>query len=315
MTPRYLALFACAAVLLTGIRGHAFCRATSCDFSKPANTCKLDDADCETSGMPVIWASSCVRFNVQQDGAPLHDIDYAVAKGSLERAFQAWTSATCKGGGSPSIDVHIDGPVECHTSEYNRERANANIVMFREDAWPYVGSEDALGITRLRFDPDTAELWDADIEINAVGGQFSVGDPVIGVDLDSLLTHEAGHALGLAHTLVEGATMKPGYTDDDSMRSLAEDDVEGVCAIYPPGRAVTTKSCEERHGFSSLCGAQQPEPEPPGEQKPSDSTSSCGVALAKASRGAGSDSGWSAALLLAGLWRRRLRNRAAQNPR
>jgi hypothetical protein len=309
MTPRYLAALTFAAALLTGVSGHAFCRATSCDRTKPGNSCKLDDWDCEVTGMPVFWASNCVRFRVQQDGGPLHGIDATAVEGSLERAFLAWTSAACPGGGTPAIDVQVDGTVECHTSEYNKERGNANIVMFREDVWPYAGSEDALGITRLRFDPDTAELWDADIEVNAVGGQFSVGDPVIGVDLDSLLTHEAGHALGLAHTLVEGATMKPGYTDDDSMRSLEDDDVEGVCTIYPPDRQVTTTSCEERHGFSPLCGADQPEPIAETPAPDDDGSSSCGLAFAPARSRTGSAASWSAGLLLGALLRRRISRR------
>jgi Matrixin len=302
MNPRYLAALTFAVALLTGAHSQAFCRATGCDRSQPDNTCQLDHAECEVTGKLLFWASSCVRFSVQQDAGPKHHIDYATFQGSVERAFSAWTSATCQGGGAPSLDVQVDGPIACDTSEYNSTRGNANIVMFREDDWPYVGSEDALGITRLRFDPDTGELWDADIEINAVGGQFSVGDPVIGVDLDSLLTHEAGHALGLAHSLVAGATMKAGYTNDDSMRSLEVDDVDGACAIYPPDRKAATSSCEERHGFSALCGSDQPEPEPEPVTPPS--SSSCGVVFPPSS-GPGTVPSLGAALLLGCLLRRR----------
>jgi hypothetical protein len=42
---------------------------------------------------------------------------------------------------------------------------------------------------------------------------------------------------------------------------LSADDVAGICATYPPGRKAATKSCENRHGFSEQCGADQPAPQ------------------------------------------------------
>ena len=51
----------------------------------------------------------------------------------------------------------------------------------------------------------------------------------------------------------------------------SSDDVAGICAIYPPGRDLSTMSCEPRHGFSELCAADQP---PFVEPKSNDDTSS-----------------------------------------
>jgi hypothetical protein len=260
---------AAALTLLATHQAHAFCGATSCNKSDPNQHCTFDAEQCETSGFPLSWASSCVTFNVQKDAAASERIDYDAFNSSVQRAFAVWSNVRCEGGEAPSLDIELTGPVSCDVSEYNPTRSNANIVMFREESWPYAGSEDALGITRLRFDPDNGELWDADIEINAVDGDFSVGTPVTAVDLDSVLTHEAGHALGLSHTTVLGATMRAGYTNDDSMRTLEQDDIDGICAIYPPGRDAATHSCEPRHGFSELCAADQPEAKPePEPQEP-----------------------------------------------
>jgi hypothetical protein len=79
-----------------------------------------------------------------------------------------------------------------------------------------------------------------------------------------VLTHEAGHFLGLSHSIDNSATMKPVYDpvrDGESFRSLAPDDVAGICAIYPPDRKASTDSCDNRHGFSPQCGADQPPPD------------------------------------------------------
>ncbi|HWZ87350.1 MAG TPA: matrixin family metalloprotease [Polyangiaceae bacterium] len=250
----------------------------------PADGCMTDAQNCLTVGMPLFWASSCVTVSVQAAGAPKQHIDYNTALGSVTRAFAAWTSASC-GGAAPSISVAVNGPITCAASEYNSDRGNANIVVFREDSWPYVGGQDALGLTRLRFDPASGEIWDSDIEVNAVDEPFSVGDATPGaVDLDSLLTHEAGHLLGLAHnTQDQTATMYPGYqTGTISLRTLAKDDIAGVCAIYPPTRQASTSSCEPRHGYSDLCGADQPAP-----VTPADDQKTSGCSFSRTPRGTG----------------------------
>ncbi|HEX2673400.1 MAG TPA: matrixin family metalloprotease, partial [Polyangiaceae bacterium] len=172
------------------------------------------------------------------------------------------------------------------------------------DTWPYVGGEDALGLTRLRFNPDTGEIYDSDIEVNTVTEPLSVGEPNAGaVDLDSLLTHEAGHLLGLAHTLEAGATMLAGYKlGSIELRSLAPDDVAGLCSIYAPKRQVSSTSCEPRHGFSDLCGADQPLKPPDTPTKSEPAASSCSFS----SRGTSSVGAFALSLLFAfGLRRRR----------
>jgi DNA-binding beta-propeller fold protein YncE len=319
--------YALALLLLGAPRAaSAFCPAMTCDPSDASQRCEVDQrTKCVTSGQPLFWSSECVTFSIQKDAAPRAGIDYAAVKASVERAFDAWTSVDCNGK-SPSLHLTLSDPVSCAASEYSKDHHNANIVVFREDEWPYEGGEDALGLTRVRFDPDNnvGELYDTDIEINAVSEPLSVGDPKADeVDLDSLLTHEMGHALGLGHSLDIGATMLAGYAKGSvAPRTLGDDDIAGVCSIYPPGRKPGATSCEPRHGFSELCSADQPAlATPPAgaagaaatEDTPHQS-SSCSMAPAGVGR-TERGSWWALvplAFAAAGLARRRRRSGAAR---
>ena len=262
MTPKvYLAGASLALGLLTAPGASAFCRTTTCDPNKPADMCKFDADKCVVTGKPLSWRSSCVTVGVQQMGSPRNGFSFDDIVPVVEQAFGAWQQADC-GTGTPSIEVNLLGPIECGISEYNSDAANANIIIFRQDSWPFIGAENAIGITTTRFDTKTGDLWDADMELNAAGADLSIGDPIQGDDLLSVLTHEAGHFLGLSHSNQPTATMRAVYSpalDDDDFRSLSEDDIEGICSVYPPDRKAPTASCVNRHGFSEQCGEDQPE--------------------------------------------------------
>lgn len=273
-----LVLLACGVGLLSS-DVWAFCRSTTCD-PQTAN-CPRDATDaCIEKGAPLYWASSCLTLSVQRDASPRQGIEYDATVGVLQRALDAWTSVDCAGQGPPSIRAEISEAVECRSSELNDDRGNANIIMFREDDWPYAAAEDAYALTRVRFGAESGQIWDVDIELNATEGSLSIGDPVQGADLDSIVTHELGHLLGLDHTLQAEATMFARYVEgDDSLRTLEADDVAAICAVYPPDRKATTASCEPRRGFSALCGADQEPGSGPGSEEPADADSGgCSVA-------------------------------------
>lgn len=258
LTTGFVAL---CSVLFVSQGAQAFCRTTTCDPNNPKEECEHDGNRCLITGVPLQWRSRCVTVGVHELGSPKLGFGFDDVAPVVEQAFATWLAADCGGGAGPSIEVNMLGPLECGLSEYNKQAANANIVLFREDDWPFVGAENAIALTTTRFDKLKGDLWDADIELNAVTELLSIGDPVEGYDLLSVLTHEAGHFLGLSHTLDETATMKLTYDptrDGTSFRDLADDDVNGICTIYPPDRRPATTSCENRHGFSEQCGADQP---------------------------------------------------------
>jgi hypothetical protein len=257
----------CAALAVSTLFSHgalAFCRTTTCDPNDPTEFCEKDPSTgCLLSGLPLQWHSTCVTIGVQQMGSPKLGLGFEQVADVVQKAFDAWTNVNC-GNGPPSIDVKLIGSIECGLSEYNQMRGNANVVVFREYDWPYAGAQNAIALTTTRFDTKTGALWDADIELNGATQTLSIGDPITGDDLLSVLTHEAGHFLGMSHTLDPAATMRAIYDparDGDSFRSLEADDIAGMCTIYPADRKAETNSCENRHGFSGQCGEDQPPPE------------------------------------------------------
>ncbi len=109
---------------------------------------------------------------------------------------------------------------------------------------------------------DDREIYDADVEINSADFDINVTGDASGADLESILTHEFGHFLGMAHAGATDpdATMRAGWNGTGTdLRTLTHDDEEGICKIYPPGRSAGT-SCEPRHGFASACFVPLTEP-------------------------------------------------------
>jgi hypothetical protein len=209
---------------------------------------------CIDQGELLAWPGACVSYALTR--AASRQVNLTDAKILAARAFQAWQLVTCPGTGSPPSIVATDafGIVDCSLHEYNRGAGNANIIAFRDDTWDYQDA-DALALTSMSFNERTGDILDADIEINATVPLTTTGDvPPSGYDLLSILTHEAGHFLGLAHSPNPTATMYAYYQQGTAdWRSPSDDDIAGICSIYPPDRAVLPCDFTPPGGFASEC--------------------------------------------------------------
>jgi hypothetical protein len=232
----------------------AYCFTYDCD---PASgRCPLGPDGCPSGEARLQWPVACVGFWSQENAS--RQVTLGTFDPIAKRAFAAWADVDCGGGKRPSIAVTFQGHVECAEQEYNQKGGNANILMFRDDVWPYTGADNTLALTTLTFNTDTGEIYDADMEVNGTSQmRLTTDDADVDKDLLSILTHEAGHFLGLGHTQSSNAdaTMFASYEQGSvSLRDLDADDQKGICALYPPDRA-SLPACDvtPRHGFSGQC--------------------------------------------------------------
>lgn len=173
-------------------------------------------------------------FSLQEVGSA--NLDRADIERAFDAALLAWSVVSC-GGGAPSFAYGRQSDVLCGVG-FDRDGANANTVVFRDNGWPYKGSQNTLGYTTVTFVPATGEILGADIEINTAQNIITAGDSNVRYDLQSILTHELGHALGLSHSPEPDATMRTSYDEGSTdMRTLANDDRDALCFVYPPERS------------------------------------------------------------------------------
>jgi hypothetical protein len=246
------------AVFWSAADAAAFCQTLGCNDRK--ENCEYDlKTGCLRTGHVLHWGSSCVSFDVQQDGSALRGISYDAAHEAIRAGFSEWLNADCGGGVGPGIKISDFGPVECRTAEYNQDSPNANVFMFRDEGWPYENAIDTLALTTLIFNADTGEIYDADVEVNTFESAMTIDGTSEGeIDFPSVITHEIGHFLGLSHSDVPGSTMRPSYAPGNTtMASIEQDDVDGICTALPPNRETNSDSCEPRHGFSSKCAVPE----------------------------------------------------------
>jgi hypothetical protein len=224
--------------------------------------CDPSSDDICSGGVPLQWRQPCISFDVA--AAASDQVSWQAADDALGAAFKTWLALDCGGGKGPSIQVMDFGSVSCTTVEYNQHGGNANILIFRDQEWPHPangGSVDTLALTTVTYDVDSGDIYDADIEVNTANFPFTTTNVTADIkdDLQSVLTHETGHFLGLAHTSVQPATMFPSYmTGDVSIRNPTADDIAAICLAYPVDRTPAGECTGiPRHGWAPQCFAEQ----------------------------------------------------------
>lgn len=308
------AAVAALAVLLCPARAAAYCQTTTCDRSPAPEGCTRDPETGCSSGTPLFWESPCLSFSIQRDGSARRGIGPEVLRDTVSRAFQGWLSADCGGGRGPDFRMwdltEARGFAACEDAEFNPAGGNANVWMFRDEDWPYPDRNSTLALTTVSFAAKSGRILDADVELNSFLQRLTTSDTNVQTDLASVVTHEAGHFLGLAHSRDPTATMSAAYLPMSvAFRSLHPDDVAGICAAFPPGsdgagcRAPTLTG-----GYSGEClgGVAAA---PGGEVAQARAGASGGCAVTRDRGAEGAPAGAAAAAALALLLSRRPRRR------
>ena len=133
--------------------------------------------------------------------------------------------------GATCTSVKQDGL--CDTVSGNGNWVN---IIHAKEVWQAQGvSSLVVALTVLTYDRTAGEIRDADVLLDDWGHDFCVApDCTFGeYDLQSTLTHEFGHVLGLDHTTDLEATMYVGADPKESKKqTLNDDDVSGICHAY-----------------------------------------------------------------------------------
>jgi len=222
-------------------RAQAWCQMVSGNI-RPSATEPCVLAESHEGIYSLAWRRRCTSISVS-DAAPPRDFAAEDVRQILQTGFDTWQTADC--GGAPtglSVEV-LTTPNTCTEASHFNNGRNANAVMFVSEGWSSDRGHDprAYAVTFVWHDPSSGEIYDADIEVNEQRGEYAVC-PELGcddgrIDLPNVITHELGHYFGLAHTPDDvNATMwsmaPPG---EIGKRTLAPDDVTGICSMYPPG--------------------------------------------------------------------------------
>jgi hypothetical protein len=267
-------LLLCAAAVAVGFasEARAFCRMKI----NSADSDKVVTSDtCHSAGIALAWKKRCISYAVSkrilidedngQTLGPNSNPPYQDVVDMVNASFRTWTDILCDG---EPVDLEIEQlpePSECSEPQQNLEGPNVNSIAFVWD-WEERGYDDnAFAVTSVFANTKSGEILGVDMELNETQG--NLGDCCPNglcrniycfnhgiVDIQNVITHEAGHFFGLGHSNVKDASMySQAEVGETSKRALQSDDIEGFCSIYPAGSLSQECDFAPPGGLSLTC--------------------------------------------------------------
>ncbi len=177
--------------------------------------------------------------------------------GAIRRSIETWSRAAnieLLQTNSDKVSASPSGPAGDGVSLITIAPTAENVLLFAKDP------ENAAATTRVFYNR-RGIITEADIVLNPYQ-QFSTDGTLGTFDLESTLTHEIGHFLGLAHSTVFGSTMHSNYGKNGvfglqnfSARTLSADDTASVRALYGV-REDVAECCGNIEGRITFTGKQ-----------------------------------------------------------
>lgn len=166
--------------------------------------------------------------------------------GALRRSLSAWSSVSgfdLREVRSAKQSVSASGIRGDGVNLITIAATPENVALFPR------GSADAAASTRVFFNGQRA-IVEADIVLNPFQS-FSTDGTYGTFDLESVLTHEIGHLLGLTHSTIFGSTMYERHSKNVSIggfpfRSLSASDISSLRELYP--ESVGEGCCRQING-------------------------------------------------------------------
>lgn len=209
-----------------------------------------DELRWNAADMPVKWYTHSDRLS-QSPG--FSEVSWADAQNALRLGFAAWQNVPCSTltfsyEGAADPDYEIMGSV---TPDYK------NVLAFPDAAhWPSEWS-GAYAVTIPLSATSDGHLLDADMLFSPNFTWSTAGDgPSDTADLQNIATHEIGHVLGLDHPSPLEATMYYACLYGETYkRTLAPDDIQGLCHLYPRAKATGLPCTTGAECTGGLCEA------------------------------------------------------------
>jgi len=168
------------------------------------------------SQVPFVYNNGNIPAEVNPDGSTV-----------MGKAYQAWNNVvtsifkfefdTTSYNGCPSLVKECKG----------RQYFNGD----NEIAWLDIREPSVLGVTWYGTSIEEFDMALDNADFNWYDGINPSDIPNNAIDLQTVWSHELGHALGLGHSNVNGAVMEPYYAGP--LRILHQDDIDGITSLYP----------------------------------------------------------------------------------
>jgi hypothetical protein len=186
------------------------------------------------------WTSLPIKYSVTN--RPADGVSAAQLQSAAAASFGSWSQATA----GSALAASFAG----FTNAEPVRDVGVTVIGFQA----HQELERTLGVTTFTLDRTTGALVEADIFLNS---SFAWSVAPAGesnkFDVQSILTHEVGHLIGLGHSLLGETVLRPeggrrvvakrsvmfpiAYAVGTILdRTLQDDDIAGVTAMYPTGQ-------------------------------------------------------------------------------
>ncbi len=169
------------------------------------------------TALGVSWATRPVPYAIN---AANMDLAESAVESAVRAGAEVWATQS-----NASIGFSYTGRSAQTTTGFD----GINLVVFRN-------ASSGSAIATAYYWSSGNRIIDADIVFWDAAFQFYAGSSGCagGFYIEDIAAHEFGHALGLGHSTVTGATMYPSVSScNTGPRTLSADDIAGALFIYP----------------------------------------------------------------------------------